>query len=453
MHKRLPQARDCANSSAKLSILYRSGKGVRTLEVGPGVFGACVSVVSLVAILYGVATGYLVFKDDLLHSALSGQARMQYAYEDRIAQLRAQIDRVASRQLVDQDTVESKLHELISRQVQLESRQAMIARLADDAAQIGIKPTEVRLPITAQRPDPTPTGTIQPYRTFPANAPQPGFALPKGKPQPEGVTRAPQPIDELRLDRVSLNDRANRKRLPSILEEAQLTAKALATHQLAVLNGIEQAASASARRFRTVLDQTGLEPNRFARALATPTPAPAAAVGGPLVPIGSSDAAAFERSLVAARTHLLTTEKFAKVVRSLPLRRPLPKDFDTSSGYGPRVDPFTRGMAMHTGLDFRAGNGTPIRATAEGKIVEAGWNGGYGRMVEIDHGHGITTRYAHMSAVEVAIGDTVRPGQVVGFVGTSGRSTGPHLHYEVRIDEEAADPIAFLRAGEKTAAE
>ena len=77
--------------------------------------------------------------------------------------------------------------------------------------------------------------------------------------------------------------------------------------------------------------------------------------------------------------------------------------------------------------------------------------GGYGRMVEVDHGFGLKTRYAHLSAIEVAVGDTVRKGEVVGLVGSSGRSTGPHLHYEVRIDEEAVDPMAFVRAGERAA--
>ena len=449
MHKRLPQARELANSSAKMAIIYRTGGGQRLFEVSPGAFATLLSLAGLLIVLYGAGTGYLLFKDDLLRATLSSQARMQYAYEDRIAQLRAQVDRVASRQLVDQDTVESKLHELISRQVQLESRQAQIARLADDAAQIGIKPAEPRTAAPTRQPDPTPTGSVVPFRTFPSNAPQPGFALPKGKPQPEGVTRAPEPLDELRLDKVSLlGPPADRRRLPNTLDEAQATARLLAARQIAVLRDIEQAASASARRFRTVLDQTGLNPDRFAKALTVPA-APAPAIGGPLVPITNPEAAAFEKSLLAARTHLLTSDRYSRVVRTLPLRRPLSKDYETTSGFGPRVDPFTRGLAMHTGLDFRAATGTPIRATADGKVTEAGWNGGYGRMVEIDHGFGITTRYAHMSAMEVAAGDTIKRGQVIGYVGSSGRSTGPHLHYEVRIDEDAADPATFLRAGEK----
>jgi murein DD-endopeptidase MepM/ murein hydrolase activator NlpD len=138
-----------------------------------------------------------------------------------------------------------------------------------------------------------------------------------------------------------------------------------------------------------------------------------------------------------------------KVVTTLPIARPMPADFETTSGFGARSDPFTRGMAMHTGIDFRAPSGTPVRATAAGKVVESGHTGGYGNMVEIDHGNGLTSRYAHLSVLDVDVGETVQKGTVIGRVGSTGRSTGPHLHYETRIDGDAADPLRFLRVGQK----
>ncbi|MGL4240307.1 MAG: M23 family metallopeptidase, partial [Beijerinckiaceae bacterium] len=128
---------------------------------------------------------------------------------------------------------------------------------------------------------------------------------------------------------------------------------------------------------------------------------------------------------------------------------PMPGEFDITSSFGTRSDPFTRSMAMHTGIDFRAPTGSPVRATASGKVVEAGWAGGYGNMVEIDHGNGLTSRYAHLSAITVTAGDTVAKGSTVGRVGSTGRSTGPHLHYETRIDGDPADPMRFIRAGQK----
>ena len=114
-----------------------------------------------------------------------------------------------------------------------------------------------------------------------------------------------------------------------------------------------------------------------------------------------------------------------------------------------RIDPFLARPAMHTGLDFRGDTGEAIRVTAGGTVVSAGWSGGYGRMVEVDHGNGLSTRYGHLSEIDVKVGQTVKAGQTVGRMGSTGRSTGPHLHYETRIDGEAVDPQKFLHAGAK----
>ena len=116
-----------------------------------------------------------------------------------------------------------------------------------------------------------------------------------------------------------------------------------------------------------------------------------------------------------------------------------------------RINPFLGRPAFHTGIDFREQSGAPVFATAPGKVSAAGANGGYGLMVEIDHGNGLTTRYAHLSAILVAEDQTVSGRQLIGRVGSTGRSTGPHLHYEVRIDDDPVDPARFVRAGERLA--
>jgi murein DD-endopeptidase MepM/ murein hydrolase activator NlpD len=104
---------------------------------------------------------------------------------------------------------------------------------------------------------------------------------------------------------------------------------------------------------------------------------------------------------------------------------------------------------MHTGLDFRGDVGEQVRTTAAGQVTQAGWSGGYGKMVEVDHGNGLATRYGHLSEIDVSVGQTVKLGQVVGRLGSTGRSTGPHLHYETRVEGDAVDPTKFLRAGDK----
>ena len=142
------------------------------------------------------------------------------------------------------------------------------------------------------------------------------------------------------------------------------------------------------------------------------------------------------------------SEAVKALAREMPIHNPVPGR-PVSSSFGVRRDPIIRRPAMHAGIDFRAPSGTDIRSAGAGTVVKSGWNGGYGRMVEIDHGNGLTTRYAHMSKLRVKKGQTVETGDVVGEVGSSGRSTGPHLHYEVRRNGDAIDPLRFLKAGKK----
>jgi murein DD-endopeptidase MepM/ murein hydrolase activator NlpD len=117
------------------------------------------------------------------------------------------------------------------------------------------------------------------------------------------------------------------------------------------------------------------------------------------------------------------------------------------SGFGRRVDPFNGMMAFHSGLDIAGTMGTPIHATAPGRVTFVGTNGAYGRMVEIDHGQGLSTRYAHLSRFIVHQGERVHYGQTIGLMGSTGRSTGVHVHYEVLVDGKPRDPTKFIQAG------
>ena len=134
-------------------------------------------------------------------------------------------------------------------------------------------------------------------------------------------------------------------------------------------------------------------------------------------------------------------------VIAIPSDKPIRSDVSFTSGFGVRSDPFRGGAAMHPGIDLAGQIGTPIYATADGTVLRAGWNsGGYGNLVEVDHGRGITTRYGHLSAILVHEGDRITRGQLVGRMGSTGRSTGSHLHYEVRIDGRAVNPIPFMKS-------
>lgn len=133
---------------------------------------------------------------------------------------------------------------------------------------------------------------------------------------------------------------------------------------------------------------------------------------------------------------------------AFPSAQPLSGTLDISSEFGLRPNPFGgRRYEMHSGIDFRGPVGMPIYATADGVVVTADYSGGYGRHVVIDHGYGYTTLYAHMSAIEVEVGDQLRRGDVVGALGNTGRSSGPHLHYEIHRDGQAVNPRYYLQPG------
>jgi murein DD-endopeptidase MepM/ murein hydrolase activator NlpD len=133
---------------------------------------------------------------------------------------------------------------------------------------------------------------------------------------------------------------------------------------------------------------------------------------------------------------------------AVPSDKPV-KTAEFTSGYGIRSDPFQGRAARHQGIDLAAPVGTPIFATADGIVSEAGWNsGGYGNLVKIDHGRGIETRYGHLSAILVRAGQHVTRGQQIARMGSTGRSTGSHLHYEVRIDARAVNPIPFMKSND-----
>jgi murein DD-endopeptidase MepM/ murein hydrolase activator NlpD len=176
---------------------------------------------------------------------------------------------------------------------------------------------------------------------------------------------------------------------------------------------------------------------------------PKSSAGGPFVPIRppKPSASAFDRQLYRINVARARIERYNRVLVDVPVRKPVGGEIDMSSPFGVRTDPFNGRPAMHTGIDMRGHIGEPVHATAAGTISIAGRDGGYGNMVEINHGNGLATRYGHLSEIDVKVGQKVRIGQVVGKIGSTGRSTGPHLHYETRINGEPVNPQKFLRAG------
>jgi murein DD-endopeptidase MepM/ murein hydrolase activator NlpD len=199
---------------------------------------------------------------------------------------------------------------------------------------------------------------------------------------------------------------------------------------------------------RNVMRQTGINPDQFSRKVAS-----AEGVGGPEIPLdrvkieGISDPQ-FTHAYLNAAAVLDQLNGLSAAMDHVPLSMPVTgAGFDKSSGFGPRVDPFTGRYAFHPGIDFAGPWGSVVHATAPGIVVFAGNRGGYGNMIEIDHGYGIHTRYGHLSAITVRVGAQVGKGAGIGRVGSTGRSTGSHVHYEVWYDDAVKNPNNFIEAG------
>jgi murein DD-endopeptidase MepM/ murein hydrolase activator NlpD len=392
--------------------LAHAGKQVR---FGPVMFWIVVGTVSLLGVWSAATATYFAFRDDVLTRLIARQAEMQYSYEDRIAELRARIDRTTSRQLLDQEQFEQKLEQIMRRQAALDKRTAALGGLPENGATGSIKPTARSLT----------------DKLFGRNKPSP---IDDG-----AATTHPQ--------RQSWLNRKSIQTLDATISRLETSLDNVENRQNALLKSAEASFETRVRKMRSLIADLGLNAHRIEAAV------PRSAVGGPYVPVKlGSDSDSFARDLYRVNVARAQADRLSHALNSVPYRKPVFGEIELSSGFGVRTDPFLGRPAMHTGLDFRASSGDPVRATAAGKVVSAGWAGGYGRMVEIDHGNGLATRYGHLSAIRVKVGDHVQIGQVVGAVGSTGRSTGPHLHYETRIDGDAVDPQRFLRAGARYAA-
>jgi murein DD-endopeptidase MepM/ murein hydrolase activator NlpD len=404
---------------------YTIAHAGKQFRIGPVVFWIVVGTVSVLGAWSAATATYFAFRDDVLTRLLARQAEMQYAYEDRIAELRAKVDRTTSRQMLDQEQFDQKLDQVMKRQTTLESRASALGAM----------------------PDVTVTGSIKPQARAAGDGNAAG--VPKPSPISDTVTFTAPPDREARLESrgpavaaPQTNQFAKVQGVDNAIVRLQASLDQVEARQIAALSSAEESMDSKSRRMRGVISDLGLNMNQLEAAT------PRVAMGGPYVPVKlAANADAFDRQLYRVYVSRAQVDKLNRTMALVPYRKPVVGEVEFTSGFGVRSDPFLGRPAMHTGLDFRAATGDPIRATANGRVTTAAYNGGYGKMVEVNHGNGLATRYGHMSEILVKVGDTIKIGQVIGLVGSTGRSTGSHLHYETRIDGEAVDPQKFLRAG------
>jgi murein DD-endopeptidase MepM/ murein hydrolase activator NlpD len=353
--------------------------------IHPGLFygvfaGLCgTNVVTLVALLMAPDIAGLMGNQNEMVLA---------AYEDRVVELRTEVDRLHSRQYAQAGNLNLQLQELTQQQEVLLEQHQYVRQLAAKAAELGLEPAAV------------------------AEAP------------------TDPPLRALRLGEASGDIEMVGEAVQEMMQESRMA-----------LAGLTEAAIDSTDTIVTELRGVGI---------ALELPPLEASIGGPLLPAQEvPDAASLADDANTVMEALARYKSARSAIGPAPIHRPLTVEARRSSNFGNRSDPFTRGKAFHAGIDFAAPKGSTVLSAGRGKVIFASRRSGYGNLVEIDHGGGLTSRYAHLSAFLVKAGQTVEAGTPIARVGSTGRSTGPHLHFEIRRKDVATDPTAFLEAGKR----
>ncbi len=306
------------------------------------------------------------------------------AYEDRLSQMRVEIDRLHSRVYAQAGDINMQLQEVVQQQDVLLEQQQLVRALVDKAGQMGI--ASLPVPSLPTLGDPT--------------------------------------------DLLATTDALN----------------LMLTETDAVMTSIADTASSRTETIASELNSLGIYPGQLSSDLS---------IGGPLLPAASGPES---RDMLITANHVMSALLRYNTARTsleqAPVHLPLAENsYRQSSGFGNRSDPFTRAPAFHSGLDFAAPTGTTVLAAGEGRVIFVGSKSGYGKTVEIEHPSGLLSRYSHLSAYLVEIGQDVSTGLPIAKVGSTGRSTGPHLHFEVRKGDQALNPKRFLDVGNRLRAQ
>lgn len=446
-------------------IYIRSDGRLQFFTFGPSLQATLAGLTLIFLGWVAFATVNVVFKDRIIAATDHRYQQMQSAYENRMADLQLSYDELNGALVSAEDRFKSTADTLAAKQNAISgflARQseanAAVGAIRAGAAKAqplvyGAAPQDVAsnesalteepdiiaedggssaLPMMAELPAPQP-------RTGKAPEQSKGF-LDRALDTVRGLFASPTParqVSTTHSDHPAL--KALDEQTTRIAQIDRSDTMLMAKTESALRQGVD--------RLRAVIRASGLHPDLFPRRVA------AAAVGGPEIPLenlrleGIADQD-FTKAYLRASTVLAELDGLINAVGHVPLAMPVNgAQFDRSSGFGARVDPFTGRYAFHPGIDFAGPYGATVIATASGTVTFAGNRGAYGNMVEIDHGFGIHTRYGHLSRINVRPGMRVSKGADVGRVGSTGRSTGSHVHYEILYDDKVRNPNSFIEAG------
>lgn len=386
----------------------------------------------------------VVFKEQIIAAKDQRYVKMQSAYEERMAELQSAYDQLNGQLIISQERFLATTRALENKHRQL--TQLMTQR---QSAGLELNAMRERYAATMRGAGNSAQGNTI-LMTMDQESDGPGIAHLTARPQRaegdqtfvvDGADGGPDIAGLAGGTHDGHNGTASQI-------DARLTR--LDRAQQGLINSVEETTDRKIRELKAVIGMTDVVDVKRLTKNKSPR---SAAEGGPFLGLDEGEALAgagnendFSRQVFRVSQNLRTMANLESSIARMPLAEPL-AGYHETSGFGPRVDPFNGKMAFHAGLDLASDYGKPVLATAPGTVIFADWKGAYGRMVEVDLGNGFHTRYGHLSSIDVKVGQKIAFRDVVGKVGSSGRSSGPHLHYEVWFDGIVRDPSKFIEAG------
>jgi murein DD-endopeptidase MepM/ murein hydrolase activator NlpD len=403
----------------------------------------------------------VVFKQQIIASKDQRYVKMQGAYEERVAQLQSAYDALNGQLVISQERFLATTRELEDKHRQLAAllgQRRAASNGLDEMRQLYASTMPSRKTANGNTVlmsvDPDSVGvnivqtTTRPQHVSAANS----YVIDGSESGGIDIASLAGVAD---LARADLAGHAAGQIGTSSLIDTKLTK--LDRAQQSLINAIDETTDRRIRELTSIIDMTKVADVGTLVKENGQTPdsdeAGETGEGGPFLSLSDGEAlagagreTAFSKQYARISQNIKTLAELETTITKIPLATPV-VSYTESSGFGARRDPFTGRMAFHAGEDMATAWGTPIYATTAGKVVYAGWRGGYGNMVEIDCGNGFKTRYGHMSSIKVHVGQEIAFRDVIGRVGSTGRSSGPHVHYEVWFDGIVRDPTNFIEAG------
>jgi murein DD-endopeptidase MepM/ murein hydrolase activator NlpD len=443
-------------------LYVRSDGRVQFFTLSPVLQATCAGLLLIFFGWVSFATVNVIFKDRIIAAKDHRTQQMQAAYENRVADLQLSYDEVNGALVSAEDHFKSAVDELQAKQntiITFLNRKRQV-----DATLSRQNDVKEASPEPAARYAPSDSVDVAAPAAIRSNGGSSDFTVNPQPVKPQPRTAKPTHASLLdfggtvgRIAGALFGKRPTADISPEIVARHPVLKKlAVQTERLKYLSAMQTTlmsrtqneAADGVKEIRMVLKRTGINPDQFAQRVQS-----VEGVGGPEIPLsavhieGITDQA-FQDAYFKASAILDQMTQLLIGMKHVPLITPVTgPSFERTSGFGARVDPFTGRYSFHPGLDFAGPTGAIVHATAPGTIVWADVRGSYGKMVEINHGYGIHTRYAHLSSILVQVGTRVGEGAPVGKLGSTGRSTGPHVHYEVWYDDVVRNPRNFIEAG------